>query len=117
MPMISGFTRSQPTPGTQTLGLLAVIGAKKGRPFAQGDRMKKSPSDATAVGNAFARSIVSLGTDKSAYQYDSGYPEGNDSHWIQIVPGNGFNVILRFYGAPQSRFDQNWWWGDIEPME
>jgi len=35
--------------------------------------MKKILTDAAAVGNATARSLVFPGRDKSAYQYDSGY--------------------------------------------
>lgn len=42
----------------ETLGLLASIGIEKGKPFAPDERMKKILTDAAAVGNATARSIV-----------------------------------------------------------
>jgi hypothetical protein len=57
----------------EMLGLFAAIGIKKGQPFAPDARMKKILSEAAAVGNATVRSLVFLGRDKTAYQYDSGY--------------------------------------------
>jgi hypothetical protein len=41
----------------ETLGLLASIGIRKGKPFAPDARMKKILSEAAAVGNATARAI------------------------------------------------------------
>lgn len=57
----------------EILGLFAAIGIKKGQPFEPDERMKKILTDAAAVGNATARSLVFPGRDKTAYQYDSGY--------------------------------------------
>ncbi len=42
----------------ETRGLLASIGLVKGRPFEPDDRMKRILTDAVAIGNAIARSIV-----------------------------------------------------------
>ncbi|MGI9586155.1 MAG: DUF1254 domain-containing protein, partial [Acidimicrobiia bacterium] len=42
----------------ETRGLLASIGIEKGQPFAPDDRMKRILTDAVAIGNAAARSIV-----------------------------------------------------------
>ena len=42
----------------ETRGLLASIGMEKGNPFAPDDRMKKILTDAVAIANATARSIV-----------------------------------------------------------
>jgi len=41
-----------------TVGLFASIGIRKGQPFAPDDRLKKTLTDAVAVGNAIARSNV-----------------------------------------------------------
>ena len=41
-------------------------------------------------------------------------PEGNESNWIQTIPGKGWSVILRFYGPLQPWFDQTWRPGEIE---
>ena len=57
----------------EMLGLFAAVGIKKGQPFAPDARMKKILTEAAAVGNATARSLVFPGRDKTAYQYDSGY--------------------------------------------
>jgi len=57
----------------EVLGLFAAIGIKKGQPFAPDARMKEILTEAAAVGNATARSLIFTGRDKSVYQYDSGY--------------------------------------------
>jgi hypothetical protein len=44
-------------------------------------------------------------------------PRGEESSWIQTVPGKGWNVILRFYGPLQPWFDRTWRSGDIEPVD
>ena len=40
-------------------------------------------------------------------------PKGNESNWIQTIPGKGWNTILRIYGPLESWFDQNWKPGEI----
>jgi hypothetical protein len=42
----------------ETRGLLASIGIEKGRPFAPDERMKRILTDAVAIANATARSLV-----------------------------------------------------------
>jgi hypothetical protein len=71
----------------EMLGLFAAIGIKKGQPFAPDARMKKILTDAAAVGNATARSIVFPGRDKSAYQYDSGY-------WKTVFIGDSYEFLV-----------------------
>ena len=41
---------------------------------------------------------------------------GRDSNWIQTVPGKGWNVILRVYGALDSWHDRSWRPGEIQPL-
>lgn len=50
-------------------GLLAAIGIQKGLPFAPDERMKVILTDAVAVANATARSILFDSRDKAAYFY------------------------------------------------
>jgi len=44
-------------------------------------------------------------------------PEGEESNWIQTVPGKGFALLLRLYGPLEPWFDQTWRPGDIELMD
>jgi hypothetical protein len=41
-------------------------------------------------------------------------PAGKESNWIQTAPGNGWNVVLRMYGALEPWFNQTWRPGEIE---
>ncbi|WP_213287335.1 DUF1254 domain-containing protein [Bradyrhizobium sp. sGM-13] len=59
----------------ETLGLLAAIGIEKGKPFAPDARMKAILTDAAAVGNATARSILFANRDKDFYLYPNSYWE------------------------------------------
>lgn len=53
----------------ERLGLLAAIGMVKGQPFAPDAALKKTLTEAAAVGNATARAILFATRDKSAYYY------------------------------------------------
>jgi hypothetical protein len=44
-------------------------------------------------------------------------PPGNESNWIQTVPGKGWFTILRLYGALEPWFDKTWRPGEIELVE
>jgi len=44
-------------------------------------------------------------------------PEGQESNWVQTIPGKGFNVLLRLYGPLQPWFDKTWMPGDFEPVK
>ena len=44
-------------------------------------------------------------------------PEGMAAHWIQTVPGKGWNTILRLYGPTQPWFDKTWRPGDPEEVK
>jgi hypothetical protein len=41
-------------------------------------------------------------------------PAGKESNWVQTVPGKGWNVVLRMYGALEPWFNKTWRPGEIE---
>jgi hypothetical protein len=53
----------------ETLGLLASIGIEKGKPFAPDARMKKILTEAAAVGNATARTLIVKSRIKESFYY------------------------------------------------
>ena len=61
----------------KTRGLLAAIGIVKGQPFEPDDRMKRILTDAVAIGNAIARSIVWHPRQSDALVYPD-----SDSAWV-----------------------------------
>jgi len=64
----------------QLTGILASIGIKKGQSFAPDSRMKKLLTEAAAIGNASARSIVFASRNKSVYYYP-------DRQWFAAFAG------------------------------
>ena len=71
----------------ETRGLFASIGIEKGKPFAPDDRMKKILTDAVAIGNATARSIV-------WYPRVSGSVDNMKE--IQIYPDTNSSWVMAF---------------------
>ena len=67
--------------GPETRGLLASIGIEKGKPFAPDARMKKILTDAVAIANAAARSIVWHPRTKGTMKGIQIYPD-TDSAWL-----------------------------------
>ena len=57
------------------MGLLAAIGIEKGKPFAPDERMRAILTDAAAVGNATARSILFANRDRAFFLYPDSYWE------------------------------------------
>lgn len=43
-------------------------------------------------------------------------PAGQETNWIQTVPGKGWFPIFRFYGPLEPFFDRSWKLQDIEPV-
>ena len=41
-------------------------------------------------------------------------PPGKENNWTQTVPGKGWNVVLRLYGALEPWYNQTWRPGEIE---
>ncbi len=41
-------------------------------------------------------------------------PAGKESNWVQTMPGQGWNVVLRMYGALEPWFEKTWRPGDVE---
>jgi hypothetical protein len=69
----------------ETRGLFASIGMQKGKEFAPNQRMQKILSDAVAIANAAARSIVWYPRIEGSVDNLSGikvYPDNPDSNWI-----------------------------------
>ena len=68
----------------ETRGLFASIGIEKGKPFSPDDRMKAILTDAVAIANAAARSIV-------------WYPRvGGDMRGVEIYPGDNSAWTMGF---------------------
>jgi hypothetical protein len=44
-------------------------------------------------------------------------PAGQESNWVQTMPGKGWNVLLRLYGPLEPWFDKSWKPGDIELVQ
>jgi hypothetical protein len=44
-------------------------------------------------------------------------PQGKETNWVQTVPGQGWNVVLRMYGALEPWFNQTWRPGEIELVQ
>jgi len=43
-------------------------------------------------------------------------PAGKEKNWVQTVPGEGWNTILRLYGPLEPWFAKTWRPGEIEPL-
>ena len=69
--------------GPDEVGLYASIGIRKGQPFAPDARMKKILTDAVAIGNATARTIVFDNRDQSVKFYP-------DRQWFTGFAGNSY---------------------------
>jgi hypothetical protein len=41
-------------------------------------------------------------------------PEVHQGNWVQTMPGQGWNVLLRLYGPLEPWFDKSWKPGDLE---
>ena len=65
----------------ETRGLFAAIGMEKGKPFAPDARMKKILTDAVAIANATARSILWYPRVEGTLKGIELYP-GDDSAWL-----------------------------------
>jgi len=44
-------------------------------------------------------------------------PAGQESNWVQTMPGKGWNTLLRLYGPLEPWFDKTWKPGDFELVE
>jgi hypothetical protein len=67
-------------------GLFAAIGIQKGRPFAPDARMQRILSDAVAVGNATARSLLWGDRQPEEFLYKGSY-------WRRGYPGNNYQFL------------------------
>ncbi len=67
-------------------GLFASIGIQKGKPFAPDARMKKILTEAVAVGNATARTLLWYERDESEFLY-------KDSYWKKGFIGDSYKYL------------------------
>ncbi|PWI30423.1 hypothetical protein DI383_08225 [Flavobacteriaceae bacterium LYZ1037] len=77
----------------ETRGLFASIGIEKGKTFAPDDRMKRILTDAVAIGNATARSIVWYPRVSGSVDNMAGiqiYPDTNSSWMMGFIDKNVF---------------------------
>ena len=44
-------------------------------------------------------------------------PVGQESNWVQTMPGKGWNVLLRLYGPLEPWFDKTWKPSDLERID
>jgi hypothetical protein len=44
-------------------------------------------------------------------------PAGQESNWVQTMPGKGWNVLLRLYGPLEPWFNKSWKAGDFELVQ
>lgn len=80
----------------ETRGLLASIGIQKNKPFAPDARMKDILADATAVGNATARTITFSTRDSEAFYYpDQTWKMGWVGNDPEFQPGGVLNLDAR----------------------
>jgi hypothetical protein len=87
-------------------GLAASIGIRKGQPFAPSERMKKTLTDAVAVGNATARAIGFRNRDPRSAIFENSHWTtgfiGGDHRWLDGDGLSGRNLDARtlfFYMA------------------
>jgi hypothetical protein len=76
----------------ETRGLVASIGIVKGKPFKPDARMKKLLTEAVAIGNATARTLLFKPREKSYYFYPD-----SDSSWVMAFAGK--DVFFEVDGA------------------
>ncbi len=43
-------------------------------------------------------------------------PKGQESNWVQTMPGKGYFILFRLYGPLEPWFDKSWKIGDLEPV-
>lgn len=89
--MLNQIVQEEPTESLDQirLGFYQSIGIQKGKPFAPDARMKKILTEAAAVGDATARTILFQSRDKGAYYYpDSNWQLGfMGGYQFQTEPG------------------------------
>jgi hypothetical protein len=75
-------------------------------------------TDQKLAGVDSTSTALKLDADGSATVYfGPTAPEGQESNWVQTMPGKGFNVLLRLYGPLEPWFDKSWKPGDFEAVE
>jgi hypothetical protein len=85
---VNAIVQSEPNEALnpETLGLLAAIGIEKGKEFAPDERMKKTLTEAVAVGNATARALTFRPRLDGVYYFA-------DRQWFTSFPGGSYEFL------------------------
>jgi hypothetical protein len=85
---VNSIVQSEPNEALdpETLGLLAAIGIEKGKKFAPDARMKKTLTEAVAVGNATARALTFRPRLEGVYYYP-------DRKWFTSFAGGSYEFL------------------------
>lgn len=74
-------------------------------------------TDQKLAGTDSTDKALTLGADGSAtVWFGPKAPEGQESNWVQTMPGKGYFVGFRLYGPLEPWFDKSWKIGDLEPV-
>jgi hypothetical protein len=94
---INTVVQEEPLDATdsETRGLLAAIGIRKGRPFAPDARMRFLLAEAAAVANATARALAFRTRDRTAYYYPNSAWQTCFIGGYDFSPGGVFNLDAR----------------------
>lgn len=102
---------------TYTVTLPGPIPAKDFWAFTVYDNQTRSllPTDQKAAGMDSNSPGLKKNADGGAtIWFGPKAPLGNETNWVQTMPGKGYNLILRLYGPLQPWFNKTWQPGDLK---
>jgi len=75
------------------------------------------PTDQKSAGIDSTRSDIKKNADGGAtVWFGPKPPAGQETNWVQTMPGRGYFVLLRLYGPLEPWFKKTWQPGDFEPQ-
>ena len=63
------------------------------------------------------RGVVQKEDGSTDVYFGPSAPAGEESNWIQTIPGKGWSVILRLYGPLEPWFDKTWRPSEVERLD
>ena len=69
-----------------------------------------------AVGSLTKGLVVNQDTSVDLY-FGPKAPAGRENNWVQTMPGQGWQALLRLYGPLDPWFDKTWRPGEIERVD